>query len=213
MRLDDKPVRTPAGASLLLPTRALAEAIAEEWRAQETKIDPSSMPMLQLANSAIDRVAGNVEAIVDQLAAYGETDLVCHWAPDPPELVARQRQHWQPLLDWAALELDAPLRPVEGIVARPQPKTALEALRVAVAAQPPFRLAALYLLTTVTGSLVIGLAALAGRIDPEAAWQAAQLDELFQAERWGEDEEAAARRTAEKADLMAATRFLGLLDR
>jgi chaperone required for assembly of F1-ATPase len=211
IRLDRKPVRTPAGQNLLLPGRALADAIAEEWRGQGGRVDPATMPMLQLANSALDRVASDPARIVDQLVAYAETDLLCHWASDPPELVARQHQCWQPLLDWAAVELDAALKPVAGVMAHRQPGAAIAELRAAVAALDPFRLAALYILTTGTGSLLIGLAVVRGRLDLEAAWQACQVDEAYQAEKWGEDSEAVARRVSLKADLAAAQRFLSLL--
>jgi chaperone required for assembly of F1-ATPase len=212
IRLDDRPVRTPAGRSLVVPSRALAQAIAAEWEAQGDKLQPATMPMLQLANAAIDRILPDPAAVVAQLAGYAETDLICHWAPEPAELVARQRRLWQPLLDWAALTLDAALKPVTGVIAQSQPAAALEALQAAVAALDPFRLAALYILTTATGSLVIGLGVLQGRLDVAAAWEAAQVDELFQIERWGEDSEAAGRRASLRADLETAARYLALLD-
>lgn len=208
--LDDRPVKTPAAHPLIVPSRALADAIAEEWQAQGDRIVPATMPMLQLANAVIDRIAPNAARIVDQLAAYAETDLLCHWAEGPEELVARQRRHWQPLLDWSATDLDAPLRPVAGIMAQRQSDAALAALRTVVAELDPFVLGALNVLTTGTGSLLIGLAVIRGRIVLEEAWQAAQVDEAYQAEKWGEDDEAAARRTGIKADLAAAVRFLEL---
>lgn len=208
--LDDRPVSTPAAHPMIVPSRALADAIAEEWQAQGDKIVPASMPMLQLANGVIDRIAPDAARIVDQLAAYAETDLLCHWAEGPEELVTRQRLYWQPLLDWSATDLDAPLRPVAGIMAQRQPYMALAALRTAIAALDPFVLGALNVVTTATGSLVIGLAVVRGRLALEETWQAAQVDEAYQAEKWGEDAEAAARRTAIKADLAAAVRFLEL---
>ena len=212
MRLDGKPVRTPAGHPLVVPSRSLADAIAAEWNAQGDSIRPATMPMLQLANTAIDRVLPDSAAVAAELAGYGETDLICHWAPEPAELVARQRRQWQPLLDWAALELDAGLKPVTGVMAQAQPGAALDALRRAVVALDPFRLAALHILTTCTGSLVIGLAVLRGRLEPAAAWEASQLDEAYQVERWGEDREAAARRAGLRADLEAGARLLALLN-
>ena len=208
--LDDRPVRTPAAHPLIVPSRALADAIAVEWQAQGDKIVPATMPMLQLANGVIDRIAPDAARIVDQLTAYAETDLLCHWAEEPAELVLRQRHHWQPLLDWSATDLDAPLRPVAGVMAQRQSDTAIAALRTVVAALDPFVLGALNVLTTGTGSLLIGLAVVRGRLSLEEAWQAAQVDEAYQVEKWGEDAEAAARRTAIKADLAATVRFLEL---
>lgn len=208
--LDDRAVSTPAGRPLILPSRALADAIGAEWQAQAEKVVPATMPMQQLANGVIDRIAPESARIVDQLAAYAETDLLCHWAEGPEELVQRQRRSWQPLLDWSATDLDAPLRPVAGIIAQRQPDTALAALRTVVASLDPFALGALNVLTTLTGSLLIGLAVVRNRLAVEEAWQAAQVDEAYQVEKWGEDDEAAARRTAIKGDLAAAARFLQL---
>jgi chaperone required for assembly of F1-ATPase len=194
-----------------VPTRALAEAIAAEWNAQGPKIEPASMPMLQLANAAIDRVAPDPARVVAETVAYAETDLTCHWAPDPPELIERQRRHWQPLLDWLALSCGAPLQPVAGIVPNRQPPAAVEALRTFVTGLDPFELTGLHYLTTVTGSLVLAVAVYRGRLDSEGAWLAAQLDEDFQTERWGEDRLAAERRRGQRAELEAAIRFLTLL--
>jgi chaperone required for assembly of F1-ATPase len=208
--LDDRPVSTPAARPLIVPSRALADAIAAEWQAQGDKVVPATMPMQQLANGVVDRIAPEAARIVDLLVAYAETDLLCHWAEGPDALVQRQRRHWQPLLDWSATDLDAPLRPVAGIMAQRQPDAALAALRTVVAALEPFALGALNVLTTGTGSLLIGLAVVRGRLSLEEAWQAAQVDEAYQAEQWGEDEEATARRAAIRADLAAAVRFLQL---
>lgn len=211
MLLDDRSVRTPAKIELVLPSRALAEAIAAEWQAQGDKIDPASMPLLQLANTAIDRVTPDPAKIVAEILAYAETDLVCHWAPEPAELLERQRQIWQPLLDWAALACDAPLQPVSGFVASRQAEAALASLRSLIEAQAPFRLTGLHLLTIVTGSMVVALAVLAGRLDADGAWAAAQLEEDYQIERWGEDPLAIERRRGVRADLDAAVRFVALL--
>lgn len=211
MLLDDQPIGTPAATGLVVPTRALAEAIAAEWNAQGPKIDPASMPMLQLANAAIDRVAPDPARVVGETVAYAETDLTCHWAPAPNELIERQRQHWQPLLDWLAVSCDAPLQPVSGIVPIRQSAAAIDALRTLVRGLDPFHLTGLHYLTTVTGSLVIALSVFRGRLDPEGAWAAAQLDENFQIERWGEDPLAAQRRRGQRAELDVAIRFLRLL--
>jgi chaperone required for assembly of F1-ATPase len=209
--LDGRPVRTPARAELVVPCRALAAAIAEEWGNQGVKIDPASMPLLQLANTAIDRVAPQPGRVVAETLAYAETDLVCHWAAEPAMLLDRQRRLWQPLLDWAAVACDAPLQPASGVMAVGQPPAAIAALQALIEAQDPFRLTGLYFLTCVTGSLVIALAISAGRVDIEAAWAAAQLEEDYQIEQWGEDPLAAERRRGLRADLEAGARFLSLL--
>lgn len=211
MLLDGRSVRTPAKAPLIVPTLPLADAIAAEWQAQGAKIDPSSMPLLQFANTAIDRVSPDMGAHCDEIAAYAETDLICHWASEPAELVDRQRRHWQPLLDWLALALDAPLRPVTGVIPLSQPVGSLAALRAAVAALDAFRLTGLSVLTSITGSLAIALAVLRGRLEPDAAWAASRVDEDYQIERWGEDPEAAARQAALREEMAAVVRYLGLL--
>lgn len=213
MLLDGRSVRTPAKAPLIVPTLPLADAIAAEWQAQGAKIDPSSMPLLQFANTAIDRVSPDMGARCDEIAAYAETDLICHWASEPAELVDRQRRHWQPLLDWLALALDAPLRPVTGVIPLSQPVGSLAALRAAVAALDAFRLTGLSVLTSITGSLAIGLAVLRGRLEPDAAWAASRVDEDYQIERWGENPEAAAHQAALREEMAAAVRYLDLLAR
>lgn len=210
--LDGKPVRTPRRASLIVPTAALADAIAAEWHAQGKTVRPDTMPLTQFAATAIDRARPDRDALVAAIARYGETDLVCYRADAPPALVERQRAIWQPLVDWAALVHDAPLRVVEGVMPTDQPAEALLALRAAVARHDEWRLAALSVATATAGSLVIGLALVGGRIGVDMAWAASQLDETFQIELWGEDAEAAARRIALRMELDAVGRFLGLLD-
>ncbi len=210
LALDGKPVRTPAGAALLLPTAALAEAVAEEWRAQGERIEPGSMPLSRLANTAIDRVAPRRAAVVAEIAAYAETDLVCYRAERPQELAARQIEAWEPLVRWAAERHGAMLRVTNGLTPEPQPEGALAALGAAVEAFDDLALAALQSATAAAGSLVIALALAEGRLDAEAAFRASALDEAFQAERWGEDAEAARRREEIRADLADAARFLAL---
>ncbi len=211
VRLNETPAKTPGGAWLRLPTRPLADAIAAEWQAQGQEIVATSMPLTQLANTAIDLVAARLDAIVATVAGYAATDLLCYRADHPPALKTRQNRAWQPLLDWAALRFDAPLRVAEGIVPLEQPRDALRALHAAVAAHPPFPLTALHEITGVSGSLIIGLAVLDGHIDVGTAFDLAQLEETFQIEQWGEDREAARRRAASRADLEAAQRFHALL--
>lgn len=213
VRLDGRPLRTPARAALLLPSAALAAAVAAEWDAQGETVRPATMPLMQVAATAIDRIAPDPAAMACEIARFAETDLVCYRAEDSPALVRRQHAAWQPLVDWAALTHDAALRVVQGIMPVPQPPAALAALAAAVGRLDPWRLSALSVATAAAGSLVIGLALLAGRIDAEGAWEASQVDETFQIERWGEDAEAAARRAALREDFAAAERFLRLLGR
>ena len=210
--LDAKPVRTPAKHELRLPSAALAGAIAAEWDAQREDIRPATMPLTRLAATAIDRTAAQRDLVVAETAGYAETDLVCYRADHPPALAARQHAVWQPLVDWAALRYDAALAVTTGIVPTAQPLAALRAFAAIVAAQDDFRLTALHTLTAASGSLVIALALLEGRLDAAAAFAASQLDENFQIEAWGEDAEAAARRQALAADIASAARFVELLD-
>jgi chaperone required for assembly of F1-ATPase len=209
--LDGKPVRTPAKRALAVPTRALAEAIAAEWQAQGDTVDPHRLPLTRLASIALDLVAPRREAVIAEVANYAGTDLVCYRAGEPPELVARQRATWQPLIDWAALRLDAPLAVTESILPVAQSPVALKAFETAIRTYDTHRLAALHLATAACGSLVVGLALVEGRLDAEAAFAAAELDASYQIERWGEDAEAAKRRAALKEDITLAARFVALL--
>lgn len=209
--LDGKAVKTPAEAEMALPSQALAEAVAAEWQAQGEEVEARSLVLTGLAWTAIDRVGPGRQRVVEELAGYGAHDLVCYHAGTPADLAARQREQWRPLLDWAARSLDAPLAVTTGVVSIEQPPETLAALRRAVAARDDFALTALDAAASAAGSLVIALALAAGRIDAAAAFEAAQLDEGYQIERWGEDPEAVRRRAAIKADLEAAVRFLALL--
>ncbi len=209
--LDGRPVKTPARAALVLPTRALAAAVAEEWAAQGEQVVPASMPLTTLVCTAIDVVAPRHHEVVIDLAGYGETDLICYRAREPSELVARQTASWQPLADWAAQELDAPLAVTDGLRAVPQPEPSLAALERAVAAHGAFELTALASVVQAAGSLIIGLALSRGRLSADMAFEAAELDATYQMELWGEDEEALQRRAAIRADLAAAERMFELL--
>ena len=210
--LDGKRVKTPARNPLVLPTRALADAIAAEWNAQGAKVKPESMPMMQLASTALDRVAPDRARIVNETASYAATDLVCYRAEQPAELIRRQAETWDPLIDWVRERFDASLVLARGIIAVSQAETTLATLGRAVEALDDFRLTAFSVATGAAGSLVIGLALLEGRLTPEQSAASAQLDELYQAERWGIDREAEIRRAAQAADLASARRFLDLLD-
>ena len=213
IKLDGRSVKTPAKAELATESHALADAIAEEWRSQEETIRPQEMPMTTLACTAIDRAGTEREMIAADTAAYAEHDLLCYWADDQPQLRARQEQEWQPLLDWAVEALDARLAVGGGVVPVIQPAAALSSLRAAVDDYDDFGLIAVSAATEAAGSLIIGLALAKGRLDAEGAFAAAQLDETYQSELWGEDREAMLRRRSIKTDLEAAARFLALLGR
>ena len=209
--LDGRPVKTPGRAPLAPPGASLAAAIVDEWNAQGETIDPRAMPLTGLANAAIDRIAPARDAFADGLAAYGGSDLLCYRADGPAPLVARQAEHWDPLLDWAKGRYDIAFTVTTGITHTPQPPETLERLAAAVHARHPFELAGLSPLVTVSGSLVIALALAEGAVGLDQAWTAAALDEQWQAGQWGEDEEAAKALAGRRRDFEAAARFLSLL--
>ena len=211
LMLDGKPVRTPGKAALTLPARALAEAVAAEWRAQGERIDPTTMPLTRLANSAIDGVMGREPAVVDDIARHAGSDLVCYRAEGPKALVEAQRTYWDPLLAFARDELKAPLMLSEGIVHVAQPEASLARIRDGFEGLDPFRLAALHVMTALTGSALLALAVFREWLTPEEAWDAAHVDEDFQISQWGEDAEAKARREARWRDFEASARLLDLL--
>jgi len=211
VRLDDRPVRTPGRAPLLLPTAALADAIAEEWRAVDGDIDPRAMPLTGMANAAIDRIAPDPAAFAAGLAAYGESDLLCYRADSPPDLVVRQAALWDRPLDWARDRYDVHFEIVAGVIHRPQPDATIERLGAAIAVRPAFQLAPLSPIVTITGSLVLALALAERAMDTDAVWAAANLDEDWQAEQWGEDELAIKARETRQRDFEAAARFLSLV--
>lgn len=209
--LDNRPLKTPAKADFRLPSRALAQAVAAEWDAQQTEIRPLQMPLTRLVATAIDRTANTAPSVIAEIVRYGDTDLLSYRTGQPPELAARQEAVWQPLLDWFRERYDIQLRVTQGVVAVPQSPELKPRLEQVCAGLDPLRLTVLHALTGASGSVVIGLAVLTGRMDAEAAHRASLLDELFQAEQWGEDEEAAARRSALLADLRSAADCLTLM--
>jgi chaperone required for assembly of F1-ATPase len=208
--LDGRPVRTPARALLSLPTQRLAEAVADEWRGQGEDVNPASMPMTGLANAAIDHVAPNPADFADGVARYAQSDLLCYRADGPEALVARQAAAWDPLLDWARTRYDVAFAVTQGIIPVPQPDETLARLGAAVAALDPFTLTGLSTLVTLSGSLVCGLAVVEGSHDLDAVWQAAEIDEAWQVEQWGEDAEAAARSARRRADFAVAGAFCAM---
>ncbi len=208
--LDGRAVKTPGRRPLVLPTAALAEAVAAEWRAQADEVKTETMPLTRLAATAIDRVAEVRAQVVGEVAGYAATDLVCHRVAAPPELAARQAAGWQPLLDWLDERHGARLETTDGLIALDQPTEALAALRAAVESFDDFALAALHAITSACGSLVIALALAGDRIDAGEAWALSEIDESFQIERWGEDDEAAERRARLRDEVAATARFLAL---
>jgi chaperone required for assembly of F1-ATPase len=210
--LDGKPLRTPARLPLVVPTRALADAIAGEWNSAGETVDPRMMPLTGLANAAIDRVAPDPDAFAASVAGYGESDLLCYRAESPSELAARQERAWDPLLAWARRRFDVDFRTTAGIVHVAQPKATIERLAHAAASLDPFRLAGLSPLVTIGGSLVGALAVLEGAVSAEDAWTALTLDEQWQREQWGRDSEAEAVLEARRGDFFAAARFVTFLN-
>lgn len=208
--LDDRAARTPAGQALVLPTAALAEAVAAEWAAQGETVQPETMPLTRLAMTAIDRIEAERAGVIEALVTYGASDLVCYRAERPADLAARQEAQWGRLLEWVETALGVRLAVTCDVFPVLQPAATTQALRRAVAALGTLELAALASIVQISASLVIGLALLKGRLDAEAAFNAAMLDEQYQVERWGEDAWASARAAALRAELFAAARWLAL---
>ncbi|MDZ4867193.1 MAG: ATP12 family protein [Alphaproteobacteria bacterium] len=211
IRLDTRPIKTPAGKPLCAPTHTLAEAIAAEWQGQGDMILPDTMPLTKSLNTALDRIAPNRDAIIADLANYAASDVLCYRAESPIELVRRQSTAWDPWLDWAAERHGARLIATIGITHVAQPPEALARLREAIAAHDDHRLVAVHTGVTITASIVLGLAFAAKAITAEEAFAIAQIEETYQAELWGLDAEAEKARANRLADLKAAEAYLNLL--
>lgn len=205
--LDGRPLRTPAKQPLALPSSELAEAVADEWRAQGVEIDPASMPLTKIVNSALDGVTGREAEVAADIVAYAGSDLVCYRADAPAELVARQAAAWDPVIAWARDSLGARFVLAEGVMPVAQPPEALEAVASALEGKSALWLGALHVMTTLTGSGLIALGHVRGALPAEAAWAAAHVDDDYQIEQWGEDAEAAVRRALRRAEFMAASRL------
>jgi chaperone required for assembly of F1-ATPase len=208
--LDDRPLRTPAKLQFCVPTRALADAIAAEWSAQNGYIDPATMPLTKLANSAIDGVRGREDLIRADIVKYAASDLLCYRADSPRELVQRQAQAWDPILTWTQATLGARFAVSAGVMPVPQTQAALATVALALEHCDNFTLAALHVLTTLLGSALLALAHARGRLSAEDAWTAAHVDEDWQIGQWGEDADAAARRSHRLQELLVASRMLTL---
>ena len=205
--LDDRPIRTPSGRQVVAPVREIAAAIAAEWDAQQEFLDPLSMPLTRFANSVVEAVAERVEAVADDIAKYFQSDLVCYRAGHPEALVARESAAWDPVLFWAADVLGAHFILAEGVVHVRQPDAAVAAARAALPNEP-WSIAALHVVTTLTGSALLALALFHDVLDSNQVWAAAHIDEDWNIEKWGVDEEVAARRAARLVDFRAAAGIL-----
>jgi len=209
--LDGRPLKTPARATLVVGPQLLAEAIAEEWRACGADIDPRNMPLTGLANAAVDHVAPRPTVFADELALYADGDLLCYRADHPPKLVAAQAAAWDPLLDWARRRFDVEFVITAGIIHVPQPPTTVARLAAALAPANPFELAALSPIVTIGGSLVTALALFERAIDCDTAWTAVSVDDRWQIDQWGADDEAVAALANRRQDFVSAATFLALL--
>lgn len=210
VHLDGRPVRTPLKAPLVLPTLALAEAVAAEWQAQDGKVNPETMPFTRTANSAIDKVAPQIDEVASMLAEYGGSDLLCYRAEGPPDLFARQAEAWDPILLWSLERFGADLVVTSGVMHVPQPAESLIALHCRVGEMSAFQLSAFHDLVALSGSLVLALAVTERRLTAEEAWALSRIDEEWQIALWGEDEEAAEVAARKHAAFLHADRFFGL---
>jgi chaperone required for assembly of F1-ATPase len=211
IRLDGRSVKTPKKRPLELPRQTLAEAVALEWRSQVEVINPATMPLTRIANTAIDAVADSMPAVSADVVAYAGSDFLCYRAEGPARLVARQAAAWDPVLGWVQTALGGRFTVSHGIMPVVQSNQALLSIARTVAEFDAFRLSALHVLTTLTGSALLALCRASNAIEPEAAWNAAHIDEDWQFELWGPDEEAAARRQLRLVEFNAADTVLTLL--
>jgi len=209
--LDGRPVKTPGKRNLTVPSLALAEAIAGEWATQGDRIDPYRMWLTRLANTAIDRVEGHEERVLGDIVNHAGSDLVCYRAPEPEGLVIRQGEFWDPVLSWAEEALGVRFATVQGLMHKAQPPETLKAVESYLRRFDAMELCAVHNIATLTGSTLLALSVVSGALEPERAWLLAHVDEDWQAERWGEDAEAAERKTRRKEEFDAAIRFLNLL--
>lgn len=210
IQLDDRPVRSPAKTLMVVPSLALAEAISAEWDAQEKDINPNVMPFTRMANSALDKVATQHSEVADMLAEYGGSDLLCYRATHPEALVQRQSENWDPVLSWAAENLNTPLKVGAGIVFVPQAPKALAHFRDLVRSFSAFELAAFHDLVALSGSLVLAFAATRNYLEIEKIWLLSRVDELWQEEEWGADDDAQAQAEIKRQAFHHAKRFFDL---
>lgn len=209
VELDGRAVKTPARQNLVLPTRDAAQLIADEFAAQEKEIDPARMPATRLANTAIDGIINDPQAVLEGVLRFASSDMLCYRAGSPERLVERQTELWDPIIDWAASELGARFILAEGVMHMEQPREALAAFGVHLGQfKDAFAIAALHTITTLTGSAILALAIAKGEISGDDAWKLAHVDEDWTIEQWGEDAEAAARRAIREREMIAAVKML-----
>lgn len=208
VKLDTFALKTPAKAPLVVPNRAIAEMVRGEWDAVDKELDPEVMPATRAANASIDKLSVNHALIADMLGEYGGTDLLCYRATHPDELIARQAAAWDPILEWAATELSAPLAVTSGILPVDQPKQSVAVLRAELDQFSAFEMSAVHDLVSLSGSLVLGLAVSKNRLAASEVWDISRIDEDFQAELWGQDDEAEEMARVKKAAFLFAEKFL-----
>lgn len=208
VQLDGRAVKTPKKQPFAVPSHAFASAIAAEWAAQDKVINPASMPLTRIANTAIDAVSNMMPEVAADIAKFAGSDLLCYRAEGPQELVARQAAVWDPVLAWMQKEFGARFILAQGIVPVEQPPRSIERMSSALVGYDAFQLSSLHIITTLTGSALLALAFARGFLTREAAWAAAHVDEDWQIEQWGEDDEAQSRRTARQREFDAAARVL-----
>lgn len=207
IELDGRPVRTPAKTLVVVPTRAMAAEIAAEWDAQVEQINPESMPMTRSANAALDKVSKQFDEVAAMLSAYGGSDLLCYRADHPEKLVERQAKSWDPLLDWLHGRFGVRLALQAGVMPVAQDENGQRILHERVAQFTPFEMAAFHDLVSLSGSLVIALAVIEGEVSPEDGWNLSRVDEMWQEEQWGEDDEATALANRKKSEFLMAAKI------
>ena len=208
---DQKPINTPAGVLMAMPTKALADGVINEWRAQGDTIKPDTMPLTQLVATTLDIMSKKRDQIVDGLAAYAESDLLCHRADEPPELMEQQTKIWQPWLDWAKECYGAALNVGVGVMPMMQPQASLVALRDALNGFDDYHLAGLQQAVGITGSLILGLALVEKKATPSQLFDAAELDALFQMQKWGDDPVTTERHKSVQKELQLCDEWFGML--
>lgn len=208
IHLDGRPVKTPGKTLLLLPNQVLGSAVAAEWQAQEKEINPANMPLTRIANSAQDAVSVRFDEVADDITKFAGNDALCYRADDPESLVETQRRLWDPVVDWAGDLLGGRFVLIEGLIHAPQSEQLLAAYRARIADETPLRLAALHTATSLTGSALLALALKEGRLEADAVWAAAHVEEDFNIERWGEDAEATQIRAYKRTEFAAAALVL-----
>ncbi|WP_321390003.1 ATP12 family chaperone protein [Emcibacter sp.] len=209
--LDGRAVKTPERRLVMAPNQDLADSLAQEWRDQGEDVLPRTMPMNKYLCTAIDRVATQRESLIEELVGYGGSDQICYRAEHPADLVSRQQEVWDPIVKWMGKEMGIFLKTTSGIIHVEQERAEMDKLRRLLAVLNEFEIAALHNMTTLTGSVSIGMALLHDRIDLDRAWAASQLDEEYQIEQWGQDKEAEERRANMREELGHAARFLSLV--